>query len=183
MYRPRRGRGAALAALFAVVIASLPAALAQAMPPVAGCCAGMMGKMPATALMPPTPSSELPGFPGVSQLHHVGATGFFLDYSVALKLSTDQRAALNQIKQKSMAGMATTLRGIEQAEQELFALTASNQPDSAAISIKVQDIEKLRSRQRINFIRAVGEAVKVLSHDQHRAVLGTAGSDQSTKSP
>ena len=43
---------------------------------------------------------DLPGFPGASHLYHVGATGFFLDYSAALKLTTDQQAALKRIKEE-----------------------------------------------------------------------------------
>ena len=32
---------------------------------------------------------------------------------------------------------------------------------------------KLRAEQRMNFIRAVGEASNVLTHDQHQALVGT----------
>lgn len=158
--------------------ASPPAMTAKATPAAAGCCASMMGKMVAAGSMPAATPSELPGFPGVSHLYHVGATGFFLDYSIALKLTANQRGALNQIKERSIGEMATALRGIDQAEQDLFVLTAANKPDEAPIQAKVREIEKLRSNARMSFIRAVGEAVDVLTHDQHRAVLGTMTSDQ-----
>lgn len=117
--------------------------------------------------------SGLPGFPGVSHIYHVGATGFFLDYSTALKLSTDQVVALNQIMETSMAATAAAQRKIEQAEQDLWMLTASDQPDSMALRTKVVDIEKLRGDQRIAFIRAVGEAARVLTDAQRNALLGT----------
>lgn len=158
--------------------ASPPAMPAKVMPAAAGCCASMMGKMGAAGSMPAATPSELPGFPGTSHLYHVGATGFFLDYSIALKLTANQQGALNQIKERSIGEMATALRGIDQAEQELYVLTAANEPDEAQIQSKVHEIEKLRSNARMSFIRAVGEAVGVLTHDQHRAVLGTMTSDQ-----
>ena len=60
--------------------------------------------------------SDLPGFPGASQIYHVGATGFFLDYSTAIKLSTEQQAALNGIKGKSMGDLGAVQRRIDQAE-------------------------------------------------------------------
>ncbi len=146
---------------------------AMTMPAAAGCCGEMMGKMSAAGSPPPTMQSDLPGFPGVSHIYHVGATGFFLDYSTALKLSTDQAVALNRIKQKSMGDVAAVQRQIDQAEQELWLLTGSDQPDSMALKTKVRDIEKLRGDRRIAFIRAVGEAARVLTDDQRRALLGT----------
>lgn len=153
--------------------ATPPAMTAKVMP-AAGCCSGMMGKMSVSGATPPTMKSDLPGFPGVSHLYHVGATGFFLDYSTALKLSTDQTFALNRIMEKSMAATAAAQRKIEQAEQDLWMMTASDQPDSMALSTKVRDIEELRGDQRIVFIRAVGEAALVLTDAQRGALLGTA---------
>ncbi len=47
-------------------------------------------------------------------------------------------------------------------------------PDAAAIEAKVREIEKLRGDQRLAFIRAIGEAAKVLTDDQRRALAGTA---------
>jgi hypothetical protein len=38
--------------------------------------------------------------------------------------------------------------------------------------------EKALLDRRMNFIRAVGEATNVLTHDQHRALLGTMTSNQ-----
>src|SRR5581483_2029194 len=42
------------------------------------------------------PRSALPGFPGASHLYHIGATGFFLDRTDHIALSTDQQVALNK---------------------------------------------------------------------------------------
>ena len=39
---------------------------------------------------------------------------------------------------------------------------------------KVREIEKLKSDQRLTFIRAVGEAAKILNADQQKMVLGLA---------
>ena len=145
----------------------------KAMPMAAGCCAGMMGQMGAAQPAAAMPSA-LPGFPGASHLYHVGATGFFLDYSAALKLTTNQQAALNAIKEKSIASQASAQRQIDQAEQELWILTSSDQPDSLALEAKVREIENLQGEQRIAFIRAVGEAARMLTDDQRAALLGTA---------
>jgi hypothetical protein len=125
-----------------------------------------MGKMKMAA--------ALPGFPGASHIYHIGATGFFLDHPEHITLSTQQQAKLNRVKQKAMTDKASAQRKIEQAEQELWELTASDEPDAAKIDSKVRAIEKLRGDQRLAFIRAVGEAAKVLSDEQRKALLGDA---------
>lgn len=155
--------------------ANSPAMDSKAMPMAAGCCAGMMGQMGPAAPAAPMPSA-LPGFPGASHLYHVGSTGFFLDYSTALMLTTNQQAALNAIKEKSSGTQASAQRQVDQAEQELWVLTSSDQPDALALETKVRDIENLQGVQRIAFIRAVGEAARILTDDQRAALLGTAPS-------
>ena len=151
-----------------------PGMNSKGMPPVAGCCSGMMGKMGVAGSPSPTMPSDLPGFPGASHIYHVGATGFFLDYSAGIKLTTKQQAALNGIKEKSLGDLATAQRQIDQAEQELWMLTSSDQPDSMRLETKVRDIERLKGDQRIAFIRSVGEAARVLTDDQRAALLGTS---------
>jgi len=144
------------------------------------CCMGKMGGMTG-GMAPPSgskgdmkgASSTMPGQPGASHLYHVGATGFFLDYSTAIKLTTDQQAALNGIKGKSMGDLGAAQHRIDQAEQELWMLTGSDRPDSMTLEMKVRDIEKLKGDQRIAFIRSVGEAARVLTDDQRAALLGT----------
>jgi hypothetical protein len=118
--------------------------------------------------------SALPGFPGASHIYHIGATGFFLDHPEHLKLTTKQRADLNRFKEKALLDQASTQRKIDEAEQELWTLTASDQPNATKIEAKVHEIERLRGDQRLVFIRAVGEAAKVLTDDQRKALLGTA---------
>lgn len=145
----------------------------KAMPKTAGCSAGMMGQMAAPVSASIAVASGLPGFPGASHLYHVGATGFFLEYSDAIKLTMNQQAALNAIKETSIANQASTQRQIDQAEQDLWILTSSAQPDSLAIETKVRAIESLKSEQRITFIRSVGEAARTLSKDQRGILLGT----------
>ncbi len=116
--------------------------------------------------------SALPGQPGASHLYHVGATGFFLDHAQQLALTPEQQMKLNRLKEKALLDRATQQRGIDQAEQELYLLTGADQPDLGQIRAKIAEIEKLRAEQRLNFIRAVGEATNVLTHDQHRVLLG-----------
>lgn len=138
----------------------------------------MMGRLRASMKGRPgmsgmAPASQLPGFPGASHLYHVGSTGFFLDHPQHITLSTQQQTALNRIKEKSLLDGANSTRRIEDAEQELWTLTAADVPDVAQIEAKIRAIEALRSDQRIAFVRAVGEAGKVLSAEQRSALLGT----------
>jgi hypothetical protein len=123
-----------------------------------------MGKMKMAA--------ALPGFPGASHIYHIGATGFFLDHPEHITLSPQQQTNLNRVKQKALTDKASAQRKVEQAEQELWELTASDEPDAAKIEAQVRAIERLRGDQRLAFIRAVGEAAKVLSDEQRKALLG-----------
>ena len=119
------------------------------------------------------PQSALPGFPGVSHLYHIGATGFFLDHAQHINLSADQQTALNKMKEEALTAKNNTDRQIEQAEQELGTLTSSDQPESSKIDTKVREIEKLHVDERLSFIRAVGEAAKLLTNDQRKILTGT----------
>ena len=149
------------------------------------CCMGEMGMPPGggagmSAMAPRQgmagmngPSSAMPGQPGASHLLHMGSTGFFLNHSQHITLTADQKSRLNRLKEKAMLGQASEQRKIDQAEQELYTLTGADEPDNAGIQAKLGEIEKLRAEQRMNFIRAVGEASNVLTHDQHLALMGT----------
>lgn len=123
---------------------------------------------PAAMVMP----SALAGFPGASHIYHVGATGFFLDHTGHITLTFEQQTLLNQRKEQVLLEQADFRRKIEQAEQELWVLTAADQPDAAAIERKVQEIAKLQGDQRLAFIRAVGEAAKVLTEEQRKQLTG-----------
>lgn len=120
-----------------------------------------------------SPTSAMPAQPGASHLYHIGSTGFFLNHSQHITLTSDQTMALNCIKEKTMLDRASSQRHIDQGEQELYALTGADQLDNSKIQAKVAAIEKSRGDQRMNFIRAVGEASNVLSHEQHVALMGT----------
>ena len=128
------------------------------------------GTRPARA---PRSMSSLPGVPGASHVYHIGSTGFFLDQS-QLNLTTEQQTALNRIKERALLERGNAERRIEQAEQELWALTGADQPEAAKVQAKLQEIEQLRTNERIAFIRAVGEATKQLTPEQQGALLGTA---------
>ena len=167
---------------------SMPSAPAGAM---GMCCMGEMGGMSGGASggmsgmggggTPPggamatmnSPSSAMPGQPGASHLYHVGSTGFFLNHSQHITLTADQKYTLNRLKERAMLDRASEQRKIDQAEQELYTLTGADQLDNSKVQEKIGEIEKLRAGQRMNFIRAVGEASKVLTHDQHQALMGT----------
>lgn len=118
--------------------------------------------------------SALPGFPGAASLYHIGATGFFLDHPEHITLSSEQNRRLNQIKEKALMGKASTDERLQDAEEELWALTGVDQPDVAQIDSRIRAIEKLRADQRLNFIRSVGQAAEVLTDEQRQAVLGAA---------
>ena len=133
-----------------------------------GCCMGSMGQAPGSM------QTSLPGFPGASHIYHVGATGFYLEYADRLGLSTSQKTSLNDIKQRALVEQSNQQRKIDEAEQALWLLTAAEQPDAAAVEAKVREIEKLQADQRLGFIRAVGEAAKILTDDQRKVVLGLA---------
>lgn len=129
------------------------------------------------------PQSALPGFPGASHLYHIGATGFFLDHPEHISLSTEQQVALNKIKEQTLASKSSTERQIEQAEQELATLTAADQPDLKKVEAKIRDIAKLNSDQRIAFIKAVGEAAKLLTDEQRKILTGFAPPPAAAPSP
>lgn len=124
-----------------------------------------------------------PGIPGASHLYHLGATGFFLDHTQHLTLSAEQKKKLNQIKEQALLNKASANRKVQEAEQQLWKSTASDKPNPAEIETKVREIEKLRSNQRLAFIRSVGEAAKVLTEEQTKILLGTAtpGNKHTTK--
>jgi hypothetical protein len=139
--------------------------------------AGMMGMMGGTGgkggssmAMP----SALPGFPGASHLYHVGATGFFLDHPECVELSTEQQMKLNQIKEQAALNKASASRGVQEAEQDLWTLTAADQPDNAQIEAKVAEIEKLKGDARLRFISAVGDAARILNDEQRKSLTGFA---------
>ena len=118
------------------------------------------------------PQSALPGFPGVSHLYHIGATGFFLDHADHIKLTPAQQSALTKIKQEAMESSTHSQHQIQDAENELAQLTSADQPDAAKIDKKVREIEKLRSDERLAFIRSVGNAAKLLTDDQRKILVG-----------
>ena len=142
----------------------------------AGGMAGMSGgAQPAAGGMVAMsgPPSAMPGQPGTSHLYHIGSTGFFLNHSQHITLTQDQVMTLSLLKEKSMLGRVLMQQQMDQAEQEIYAMTSADQPDTSKIQAKVAQIEKLRGEERMNFIRAVGEATHVLSHAQYLALMGT----------
>ena len=119
-------------------------------------------------------TAALPGFPGASHIYHIGATDFFLDHPEHITLSTEQKTKLAQMKQKATTAKASAQRKIEEAEQQLWELTGSDQPDAAKMDAKVREVEKLRGDQRMAFIQSVGESAQVLTDDQRKILIGQA---------
>ncbi len=150
----------------------------------------MMGQMGDTPAAMQAMQSGLPGFPGASHLYHIGATGFFTDHPQHITLTTEQQNSLNKMKEQAELAKASAQRNIEKAEQELWTLTAADQPDIGKIEAKVREIEKLSSDERLAFIRSVGEAAKLLTAEQRKMLTGFASpapaaapSPSSTMSP
>ena len=134
-----------------------------------------MGSMPMGGAGSPVAMampSALPGFPGASHIYHIGATGFFLDHAEHITLTLEQQTALSQKKEQALLQQAELQRKIAQAEQELWVLTAADQPDAVTIEQKVQEVARKQGEQRLAFIRAVGEAAKVLTDDQRKQLTG-----------
>lgn len=137
--------------------------------------AGMMGMSPMAGGSPAAMAqSALPGFPGASHLYHIGATGFFLDHPQHIALTLEQQAGLNQAKQQAAFAKSTADLATTQVEQELWMLTAAEQPDVTQIEAKIRAFEKLRSDERLAFIRAVGEASRLLTDEQRKSLTGFA---------
>ena len=135
--------------------------------------AGMMGMSPMAGGSPAAMAqSALPGFPGASHLYHIGATGFFLDHPQHIALTLEQQAGLNQAKQQAAFSKSTADLATTQVEQELWMLTAADQPDVTQIEAKIRAFKKLRGDERLAFIRAVGEASKLLTDEQRKSLTG-----------
>jgi hypothetical protein len=156
-----------------------PAGPAPAMNPGMGMdsmeMAGMMGMSPMGGGSPAAMAqSALPGFPGASHLYHIGATGFYLDHPQHIALTLEQQAGLNQAKQQAVFAKSTADLAAAQVERELWMLTAADQPDAAKIEAKIRENEKIRGDERLAFIRAVGEASKLLTDEQRKILTGFA---------
>lgn len=137
--------------------------------------AGMMGMGAMSSSAAGTmPVSALPGFPGASHLYHIGATDFFLDHPKHIALTTEQQAAFNKAREQALLAKSTADRAVAQAEQELWALTAADQPDATAIEAKIAEIGKLTGDARLAFIRSVGDASKLLTDQQRKILTGFA---------
>lgn len=131
---------------------------------------GMMGRGPRMGGMPM--QSALPGFPGASHIYHIGETGFFLTHSEHITITADQQKKLNDIKTRTLLADATFERQIDEAEQQLWKLTAAAEPDIAKIEANVREIARLTGNRRLAFIRGVGEAAAVLTDDQRQDLVG-----------
>jgi len=152
-----------------------------------GCCGMSMGKpMPKAGGMAGDKMTGMPGgnMPSKSakamsgstttetpHLLHVGAKDFFLDHAQHLGLTSEQKSGLEDIKSKAMQQKVTSQKKIDLEQQELWQLTSADQPNSAQIDSKVQEIAKLNGDQQIAFIHSVTEAAGLLNDEQKAAAV------------
>ncbi len=140
---------------------------------------GMMGRDPgASAGMILDATSALPGFPGMSHIYHVGATGFYLDHPEHVMLTGVQRDRLEGIRDRASSSLAKTEAKIEDAEHQLFVLTAAPRLDADAVSAAVDKLAGLHVEARVDFIQAVGDAAQVLTAEQRQVLVGEASLSQ-----
>jgi len=78
---------------------------------------------------------------------------------------------LEDIKSKAMQQKVTSQKKIDLEQQELWQLTSADQPNSAQIDSKVQQIAKLNGDQQIAFIHSVTEAAGLLNDEQKAAAV------------
>ena len=142
---------------------------------------GMMGMMKGKGAKT-MQISALPGFPGASHIYHIGATEFFLDHGEHLKLEREQIVKLSRIREEATLTGATFDRQIEEAEQELWKITASDAPKAENVEAKIRKIESYKSEQRIEYIRAVGMAAEVLTKAQIALLTGRGLEDLTSSS-
>jgi hypothetical protein len=63
---------------------------------------------------------------------------------------------------------------VTRGEADLWALTGAAAPDAVAIASKLDEIGRLRSAQRLAYIRNVGEAARLLTDAQRRQLVRAA---------
>lgn len=131
----------------------------------------------------PAAARALPGFSGTPRVYHMGATGLFLDHPEHITLTAKQQDALQAIKTKAARNQASYREQIEKAEDEVWALTGAERPDADALDRKIRAIEAMRREQRMDYVRFVGEAAKVLTEGQRRQLTGLADSKPSGPAP
>jgi len=127
-----------------------------------------MGHDDMKTAMPAQPPTKESGPPA---LLHIGAKGFFLDRPQIFTPRADQAKTLGEIKERSAMEMMAVDKNLQEAEQQVWKLTASERPDIAQIEGKVREVEKLRAEQRIAFIRSVSEAANLLTAEQKEILL------------
>lgn len=130
-----------------------------------------------------TTLAPLPGFPGALRIYHLGATDFFLDHPEHIRLTSEQRNAMESVKADARDEQARYRKRIEAAENELWSLTGGDAPDAVAVDQKVREIESIRSEQRMAYIHAVGEAALSLSDEQRSQLTGQAPPDPESNQP
>lgn len=109
---------------------------------------------------------------GGSHLYHAGASNFFLERAFDLSLSADQKRSLLNLREAALLDLATHARQIEQAEQELWALTAKKAPATGEVEAKIREIATHEADARIAWFKAVDQAVAMLNDEQREKITG-----------
>ena len=123
----------------------------------------------------PVGETDDPGrLPEGSHLLHLGVGSFYLPHRGRLRLSPEQRDRLRLLRDAATDAWRSGEAAIERQELELWELTGASPPPAAAIEAKVEEIERSRTAQRLDYIQAVREASSILSEEQQRALTGQA---------
>jgi hypothetical protein len=168
MAMPDNDGGAAPMAMPAASAADAPMNMPGASSPAATGMARLLGQPPA---MGPGAGGGLPAAMGAPHLYHLGAETFFIDQAAAVGATPDQQSKLTAIKEKALLAYTTAQRKVDQAEQDLWALTSAERPDGAKIEATIVEIGRLQGKQRMEYVRGIGEAVSVLTDAQRKAVV------------
>ncbi len=164
-----------------------------------GCCGMSMGKpmaKPAAAAgdkmsgmspggMPAKVDSPMPGSKMMDGPHllHVGAKDFYLDHAQHIGLSEGQKTKLEKIKSTYANDKAASEKQIGVAQGELWQLTSADQPNTAAIDMKVKEIATTQANEQLMFIHSVSEASNVLTPEQRAQVVMPVSSAKGMKTP
>jgi hypothetical protein len=142
-----------------------------------GGMAPMKGKGMAAKPMAGASGQEAP------HLLHVGAKDFFLDHQQHINMTSDQKMQLEKLKSDAFQQKMSSQTKIDQSEQDLWELTSADQPNSAAIDSKVQEVAKFRADEQMGFIHSVSMASDVLTPDQRAQVVMPMSPANNMKSP
>ena len=117
-------------------------------------------------------TDERAALPRASHLLHLGVASFYLDFHTRLSIDAEQAQELGRLRDKATRAWARDDEELGRLELQLWEATGALQPDLARVDALVREVEAVRARQRIEYIRAVAVAASKLREDQQRALVG-----------